>query len=275
MRRGGFPEGAIVGRLPAESHRRAAQGDVSGALRDAAISGDTALSARRIILGAMASSQNLTPRAAFLVGLLFVASGIFPMLAAFDIGPLRQEDINGPPWLGFAAGGTFVVAGLAIIAGPQAPLANGLFAVLALAGLASIGNWVAFGFGERVCSGSISLPWLWGESDFSGLGCRIPFGIGALITDAFLCYMIVSLLQKALGGPPRLARLLKAAEWLILASLVPILLPLVVVALLGAALGALKTRLTTGAWPRNEEFIARQKAKGLLGRFGRKAPPSE
>ena len=199
---------------------------------------------RRTIARNMKRTQQLGPGATHLIGLVFVVAGILPMLAAFDIGP-------------------------------QAPLAGGLFGVLALAGLAAIGNWVAFGPGPRACSGSISLSWLWGAADFSGLACRISFGLGALITDAFLCWMIVSLLQKALGGPPRLARLLKAAEWLIMASLVPILLPLLLFLVAGAALGAIRTRRTTGAWSRNEEFIARQKARGLLERFGRKPPPDE
>jgi hypothetical protein len=153
-------------------------------------------------------------------------------------------------------------------------MAANLFGLLSLAGLAMIGNWIAFGAGERVCSGSISLPGAWTETDFSGLGCRIPFGLGALITDAFLGYLIVSMAQKALGGPPRLARLLKAAEWLIVASISPFILLLAVIGIGSAVVGALKTRWTTGAWPKNEAFIARQKAKGLLGRFGRK-PPAE
>ena len=222
----------------------------------------------------MDQSQKLTPRAALVVGLIFVASGIFPMLAAFDIGPLSQEDINGPPWLGFVAGGVFASAGLGVMAGPRSSMAANLFGLLSLAGLAMIGNWIAFGAGERVCSGSISLPVAWTETDFSGLGCRIPFGLGALITDAFLCYLIVSMAQKALGGPPRLARLLKAAEWLIVASISPFILLLAVIGIGSAVVGALKTRWTTGAWPKNEAFIARQKAKGLLGRFARK-PPAE
>jgi hypothetical protein len=220
----------------------------------------------------MPPSPPLSSRASLLIGLLFVASGIFPMLAAFDIGPLGREDIQGPPWLGLAAGGTFVAAGLAIIAGPRAPLLNGLFAILVLSGLAALGNWVAFGAGERICSGSISLPWSWGEGDLAGLACRIPFGFGALIMDAFLCWMIVSTLQKALGGPPRLAGLLKAAEWLMFASLAPVLLPMVLILFAGVALSAIKSRLFTGAWPRNEEFIARQKSKGLLRGFGKKPP---
>jgi hypothetical protein len=220
----------------------------------------------------MKRTQQLSPGAALLVGLLLVATGILPMLAAFDIGPLGRADIYGPSWVGFAAGAIFSSAGLALIAGPQSPLVGGLFGVLTLAGLAAIGNWIAFGAGQRACSGGISLPWLWGASDFSGLACRIPFGLGALITDAFLCWMIVSLLQKALGGPPRLARLRKAAEWLILASIAPFLLLLVAMAICSAAAAAVKTRWNTGAWPRNEEFIARQKARGLLRGFGPKPP---
>lgn len=220
----------------------------------------------------MNRSQPLSPGAALVVGLICIAVGILPMLAAFDIGPLGSDDINGPPWLGFVGGGIFAAAGLAVIAGPAAPLANGAFAILALAGLAAIGNWIAFGAGERACSGGISLSWLWSESDFSGLGCRIPFGLGALMTDAFLCYMMASLLQKALGGPPRLAPLLKAAEWLIVASLAPLLLLLFIIALVQGGVGAVKTRWSTGAWPRNEEFIARQKVRGLLRRF---APPPD
>lgn len=217
--------------------------------------------------------QQLTPGAAHLLGLLLIAAGILPMLAAFDVGPLRQEDINGPPWIGFVAGAIFAAGGAALIAGPRAPMASGLFGILAMAGLAAIGNWIAFGAGERACSGSLSLPWLWATSDLSGLACRLPFGVGALIVDAFVCYATLALLQKALGGPPRLARLLKFAEWLIVASLAPFIVLLLVMGLVGGAGSAIRTRWTTGAWPRNEAFIARQKARGLVGRFGGSRKP--
>ena len=39
----------------------------------------------------MKRAQQLAPGAAFLVGLVFVAIGILPMLAAFDIGPKSLE----------------------------------------------------------------------------------------------------------------------------------------------------------------------------------------
>lgn len=205
-----------------------------------------------------------------LLGLILCAGSVVPMLAAFDVGPLGTEDINGPPWLGFVAGGVFFVSGLALMIGPGAPLLNSMLGILVMAGLAAVGNWIAFGIGGRACGGSISLGWLWGEGDLTGLACRIPFGFGALIMDAILCFVAVSTLQTALGGPPHLDRLLKATETLILLSISPLLLVLVTFLVGNAGIEALKTRWKTGAWPRNEQFIARQKAKGLLRRLGRK-----
>lgn len=39
---------------------------------------------------------HLTRRGRLWLGLAFVAFGIVPMLATFDIGPLGTKDINGP-----------------------------------------------------------------------------------------------------------------------------------------------------------------------------------
>jgi hypothetical protein len=191
-------------------------------------------------------------------GLLFVAAGLVPMLAAFDIGPLRSADINGPAWLGLVSGGVFALAGLTVMAGRLPPLVSSLLVLALLAGLAVLGNWIAFGAGERLCSGSISLPFLWIERDLSGLGCRIPFGIGALAINGIFFYAAVKTLQQALGGPPRLVRLVKVGEWLLMAGLLPILLPLVLFLLLHSGGSAVLKRIRTGQWPRNEEFIARR-----------------
>lgn len=203
------------------------------------------------------SEKPLTPRGRLWFGLAFVAFGIMPMLATFDIGPLGPEDINGPAWLGLVSGGVFVAGGLAVMAGPDRPMFNSILAILTVAGLASIGNWIAFGVGERVCGGTI----LFWKGDLSGLGCRIPFGLGALIVNAMLVLMVVVVMQKVMGGPPRLARLRKWAENLIWLTLAPIMLSLVLVVLVLAGLNAVKIRLETGEWPRNEGFIARMKAR--------------
>jgi len=206
----------------------------------------------------------LSFRSRLVIGLGMIAFGLLPVLATFDIGPLGAEDINGPAWLGAAAGGTFIAGGLALIAGPGRPLLNGVLGLAAVGGLAAIGNWIAFGAGERVCGASI-LFWV-GEAE--GLGCRIPFGIGAVITNAILLAFAVIILQTACGGPPRLARLRRYAEGLLLLSLAPILVPLFLVLMGRAGFGALWTRMRTGQWPRNEEFIARQRARRNRGKSG-------
>jgi hypothetical protein len=215
----------------------------------------------------MAESKKTTPTGNILAGLLCVAMGSFPLLATFDIGPLNHNDINGPAWLGFAGGGVFIAAGLAVMVGQSAPLANGVLGILAIVGLAAIGNWIAFGAGERACSGGVSFAWFWSGAQLSDMACRIPFGLGAIVGDAFLLIASVSLLQKALGGPPKLARLLRASEIIMLLCLAPFLLILVIIMFVQVGGGALRTRVATGAWPRNEEFIARQGVKGLLNRF--------
>jgi hypothetical protein len=204
------------------------------------------------------SQKPLTPRGRLLFGLCFVAMGIAPMLATFDLGPLGTADINGPAWLGFVAGGVFVAAGLAVIVGPGRPLWNGLLALVTLVGLAALGNWIALGVGARVCSGSILF---WTSNDLAGWGCRVPFGIGAVITDAAALLYGVVLLQKALRGPPRLARARRLAENLLLLALAPVLLPLFLVLFGRIAIDVIVTRLRTGKWPRNERFIADMQAR--------------
>lgn len=62
-------------------------------------------------------------------------------------------------------------------------VAMGLFPALA-----AIGNWIAFGVGGRVCSGSVLF---WTGGNWSGLACRIPFGFGAIMTNGILLLVLV------------------------------------------------------------------------------------
>lgn len=210
-----------------------------------------------------------------IIGLLFAACGVIPILAAFDIGPFSSDEINGPPWLGLVAGGLFVVAGIMLMIGKMHPWLRDGFAILILGGMAAIGNWIAFGVGERVCSGSFSFGLFFSEGNFADLGCRIPFGLGALVVDAITIYAVVSLLEKVQGGPPALARSKKFAESLIWLSLSPLLLLMAILLMFHVAGSILKTRWQTGVWPRNEQFIASQQKKGLLKRFFKSAPKDE
>ena len=198
----------------------------------------------------------LSSRGRVLVALGMCAFGSMIALSTFDIGPLGTADINGPAWLGAVSGGVIIAGGFAFLAGNNR-LLSGFFAICVLLGLAAIGNWIAFGVGARQCGASIVL---W-SGELQGLACRVPFGFAALVTNAIVVISIVVLVQKAVGGPPKLARMRRGAEVLVFVSLAPILIPIFLVIIFGMAISATRTRLTTGQWPRNEKFIARQQAK--------------
>ncbi len=195
-----------------------------------------------------------------LVAIAAVVAGTIPLLAAFDLGPVGHEAINGPPWLAAVAGGVFIAGGLAVALGTVWPWVGPVVGILVMLGLAALGNWIAFGAGERVCSGSIDFLWM-ADRELSGLGCRIPFGLGAVIVDALLFYAVVHQLQVAWGGPPRLARLQSIAGWMVMAALAPILLPLALVLVGRAGMGAIAARIRTGEWPQNSEFFRRRRPK--------------
>lgn len=197
-------------------------------------------------------------------GLVGIACGLPVMLAAFDLGPLRQADIHGPPWLALVAGGIFALGGLAVIVGDRQRTLGHVLALAVIVGLAALANWIAFGAGERVCAGSLPLSFAFLDGELSGWQCRLPFGFGALVSDAIALYVAILLLQRLCGGPPALARTKRAGEWLIVLSLAPLLIPLVLVLVVVPAFAACRERLRTGAWPRNESFIRRQREKGLL-----------
>ncbi len=139
-------------------------------------------------------------------------------------------------------------------------------------GLAALANWIAFGAGERVCTGGISFAGIGWFSESSDLACRIPFGYGALIVDALLVYATAVTLQQVTGDHLVWRMLRKGGEWGLWITLAPLLL-LALLLLAGYSLAeVLKARWTTGQWPRNEAFIRRQQAKGLLrrGRAGQR-----
>lgn len=216
----------------------------------------------------MQNVSKLTPTARLVFGALLLGIGSIPILGYFDIGLVGRDDINGPPWMAFAAGGVFVAAALAVMTGGRMPWLAEFMALAILVGFAAIGNWIAFGPGVRVCSGGMSVGGLGGEGGMSGLSCRIPFGLGAVIVNGLMVWVAVSMLQKALGGPPALARTKSAAETLLMACLAPIIIIALLFAVVPAVAKAVRTRVTTGRWPRNESFIRRQRER-LMRRRGR------
>lgn len=206
-------------------------------------------------------NQQLSPRGRLIVGLLCVALGLFPFLAAFDIGPLHRRDINGPPWLGAVAGGMFILSGLAVAAGEERhdhPLFH-LITLAMVAGLAAMANWIAFGPGPRQCSGGFTAFLFTSTRQAAEFECRLAFGIAAGLMDGLLAWVLARSLRKYLGPGLFPDALEKFAKGVLLLALAPILIPLVLVLLAKALAVALVEYLRTGRWPRNEAFIARRK----------------
>jgi hypothetical protein len=158
--------------------------------------------------------------------LLCFATGVLAILGAFDLGPIRHADINGPPWIAGVAGALFLLFGTAMLLSGS-PRFAGLLryaGVPALIGSAAITNWIAFGEGPRACSGGFSFLFVSSSGPTPELECRIAFGFGALIIDALLLWGLGALAEKTLG-PGRVARVLqKTGRGALLLTLLPLLL---------------------------------------------------
>jgi len=196
------------------------------------------------------------------LGLLFAAMGLFPILAAFDVAPMHARDIHGPPWLGLVAGGIFVLGGIFLViydATIRYPWLGSLFALALVGGLGAIGNWIAFGAGTRVCSGDTLVGWLVDSRSAREIECRAAFGIGALMIDGMLVW-VLGVGFRQMGMPGRFPSVLeKLGKGLLLLALSPILIVLVAILIGKALYEACATRVRTGAWPRNPDF--RKKTK--------------
>ncbi|HEV8392391.1 MAG TPA: hypothetical protein VGQ35_21230 [Dongiaceae bacterium] len=211
----------------------------------------------------MATQGTLSPAVRIILGLVFIASGLVPMLASFDVGPLHSGDINGPPWLGFLAGAVFVAAGIAMILGDRlrdSPLSHGLFALM-IGAFAAMANWIAFGPGPRECTIAFAGFVFESGSLANDIACRAGFGIGAALLDGFVLWMIARALRDIMG-PGRLPDAIeKLGLVLLLLALAPIILPMLLFPIGRIFIEGFATWRATGRWPRNEAFIERMKAK--------------
>jgi hypothetical protein len=125
----------------------------------------------------------------FFMGIAFAAAGLFPILAAFDVGPFESKSINGPPWIGVAAGAVFLTGAVFLFfhdAATRYPWLGSAFAFLIVAAFATLANWIAFGSGPRECSGTFSFAILSGARWVPELECRAAFGLGAMMCDGML-----------------------------------------------------------------------------------------
>lgn len=164
-------------------------------------------------------------------------------LAATD-----PSSVNGPWWLGFAAGGVFAAAGLAV--GVQetpvgvwvGPVAMGLV----LLGFAAIGNWIAFGAGPRACGGGVSFLFFSGSRAVGELECRAAFGVGAVIIDGLLVTSALKGVAKLTGPGAWSGRLDRAADAVLFLALSPVLLLATLLAAAASFWSAVRERMGWG-----------------------------
>lgn len=179
----------------------------------------------------MSDEQKLSSRARVVVGFLFVLGGIYPILAALDV-PGLNEGKNAPDWVVGLAGVLFLFAGATIWAQGSAAekMLSNVAGIAILIGLAAIGNWIAFGAGERACSGGFS-AWIFSSEREAGeWECRAAFGIGAAMLDAFIVLALAGLLKSAFGSRAWIRLLEKLAWGILLVALSPFLLLLIIFA---------------------------------------------
>lgn len=137
------------------------------------------------------------------LGALTAAAGFYFVLVGLHVVPPPSHS-NAPGWVGALCGIVFFAGGLAVIARGAAGMSDqqrdmpetaprwarvtyALAPVVAAAGLAAIGSWVAFGAGERHFSMSGPIGGPVGD----GIG-RVVFGLGAV-----LAWLIVLALARA------------------------------------------------------------------------------
>lgn len=193
----------------------------------------------------MTEEPKLRGRAKLVVGALFVACGIYPIIAAVGT-PEFSAGKNAPDWVVGLAGLLFVLGGGAVWAQGTAAekLVGSIVGTAALLGLAAIGNWIAFGAGERACSAS-STSWLFSREFAVGeWSCRAAFGAGAALLDGFLVLGLAKLLQARFGSRSWTVLLEKLAGGVVLVVLSPLLLLLIVIALVQGG----KEALLEGRW---------------------------
>jgi hypothetical protein len=152
--------------------------------------------------------QRLSPRAAAVLGALFLAAGLSIVLVAAGVSPADENRFRAPRWVVSAAGLCFVLAGVALATtvAPGAPEAAGrptwrsfLLGGTLVGLMAAIFHWIAFGPGERHFGGGIGLPFVSVSGPASEWTGRAAFGIGAVLMDVLLIWMTARSLRALLG----------------------------------------------------------------------------
>ena len=163
----------------------------------------------------MTAQTQLTRRKAIAIGILCMGCGVPPVLGSLGVIPMRLAP-GVPPWMGVAAGSTFLLASMLLFVDAAAGGANAdgtlpanaspaLRVLQSAAGLgivtlmAIMATWIAFGRGPRHFSTTISLPFFVYQPKDTDLPGRVAFGIAALLIWAIVVVGTVAALKKHLA----------------------------------------------------------------------------
>ena len=153
-----------------------------------------------------------SPQGTTWAGALVSLTGLMILFIALDIIPTDPATFHAPHWVVGAAGLAFFLAGIAVITAPpagtpEAAAAGSRFTSwstfalgLGIVGsLAAVANWIAFGPGPRRFQGGISIPFVAVSGPTSEWVGRAIFGVGAVLTDLFLLWIVVRGLRDLTG----------------------------------------------------------------------------
>ena len=134
------------------------------------------------------TQRPMTRRQSLLLGLAFIAAGIYPLAVGLGFAAARPGSVHAPSWVVAIAGACFVFIGAAFAAPRDDTRLRGFLLGLMVTGLAIVFDWVAFGPGERHFSGGISFAGNAMRTASDETSGRIAFGIAAAILDAFAAW---------------------------------------------------------------------------------------
>jgi len=127
------------------------------------------------------------------VGLMVTGVGLFVVFMMIT-GP---EGANVPLWVAYAAGSTFVFAGISITAHTLGlTWLNAIANVVIIAGLTAPGFWIMLDPAPKACSGSFGFSGLSVGGLAPDLQCRAVFGAGAIIVVLCGIALVVSMVRR-------------------------------------------------------------------------------
>jgi hypothetical protein len=148
-------------------------------------------------------------------GLLTTGLGLYPLLIGTGMVDVEPKSVHGPLWIATCAGFIFALAGISLVIRGMTGVADSdgelpktapwwlrfgyyLAGLAAVAALAAIGSWVAFGGGPRAFN--MTVPFFATRDTGETIG-RTVFGAGALMTWLFLIAFAISGARKLFGQP--------------------------------------------------------------------------